>query len=78
MVSYRPVLRGFSTPQPLRSRYPEVVRRLSLTGAHERRPFDSWGLHGRPCSQCGSRGRLIERVAFREGRAGEWYRVVGG
>ncbi|TBU51958.1 hypothetical protein BD310DRAFT_982184 [Dichomitus squalens] len=70
-----PYIRSFSTPQPSRSRYPEAVWRLSLTDAHEHRPFDSWGLQDRLCTQCGSRGRLIERVAFREGRAGEWYRL---
>ncbi|PIL25429.1 hypothetical protein GSI_13319 [Ganoderma sinense ZZ0214-1] len=65
---------GFSTPQPPRSKYSQEVRTLCLTGASDRKPYDSGTPQARNCSQCGGARTVIEWLAFREGRAGEWYR----
>ncbi|PIL33161.1 hypothetical protein GSI_04611 [Ganoderma sinense ZZ0214-1] len=43
-------------------------------GASNRKPYDSGTAQARHCPQCGGASTVIERLAFREGRAGEWYR----
>ncbi|KAI1786250.1 hypothetical protein LXA43DRAFT_1099397 [Ganoderma leucocontextum] len=77
MVRVNPRLLGFSTPQlskKSKSKYPLEVRALCLTGADNRKPYDSGTPQARNCPQCGGIGTVIECLAFREGRAGEWYR----
>ena len=69
-------LLGFSTPQPKKSAYTPEVRALCQQGAFDRKPYDSMTTQSRNCPQCGGVGTVIERLAFRQGRAGEWYRCV--
>ncbi|PIL28224.1 hypothetical protein GSI_09636 [Ganoderma sinense ZZ0214-1] len=74
MVRVDPRLLGFSTPQPKRSNYSPEVRALCQQGASDRKPYDSRTPQSRNCPQCGGVGTVIERLAYRQGRAGEWYR----
>ena len=76
MARINPLLLGFSTPQPKKSAYSPEVRALCQQGAADRKPYDSMTMQSRNCPQCGGVGTVIERLAFRQGRAGEWYRCV--